>query len=201
MDDKQLKTLGDKVQSKLKDAVTSVEVAFGELTLHVEREKIVEVARFLRDEDVYQFHILVDLCAVDYPDRARRFDVVYHFLSLTRNARIRLKLQTNEDDPVPSIVEVHPCANWFEREAFDMCGVMFSGHPDLRRILTDYGFTGFPLRRDFPMTGYVECRWDEEQKRVVYQPVKLQQEFRTFDFLSPWEGTDYVLPGDEKAGS
>lgn len=201
MDDKQLKTLGDKVQSKLKDAVTSVEVAFGELTLHVEREKIVEVARFLRDEDDYQFHILVDLCAVDYPDRAKRFDVVYHFLSLTRNARIRLKLQTNEDDPVPSIVEVHPCANWFEREAFDMCGVMFSGHPDLRRILTDYGFTGFPLRRDFPMTGYVECRWDEEQKRVVYQPVKLQQEFRTFDFLSPWEGTDYVLPGDEKAGS
>jgi NADH-quinone oxidoreductase subunit C len=199
--DKHLKALGDKAKAKLKGAVTAAEVAFGDLTLTAERDKIVDIMRTLRDDDDFQFHQLIDLCAVDYPDRARRFDVVYHLLSMTKNCRVRIKVQTDEEAPVPSITEVHPCANWFEREAFDMCGVLFSGHPDLRRILTDYGFTGFPLRRDFPMTGYVECRWDDEQKRVVYEPVKLVQEFRSFDFLSPWEGAEYVLPGDEKAGS
>lgn len=201
MNDNDLKALGDKAATKLNDAVSSVEVAFGDLILNVERERIVDVMRLLRDDEVFQFHILVDLCAVDYPDRGRRFDVVYHLLSLTKNTRVRVKLQTDEETPVPSITGIHPCADWFEREAFDMCGVLFSGHPDLRRILTDYGFTGYPLRRDFPMTGYVECRWDDEEKRVVYEPVKLQQEFRTFDFLSPWEGAEYILPGDEKAGS
>ena len=177
------------------------QVAFGELTLVAPRERIVEVLTTLRDQ--FGFQQLLDLCGVDYPDRKERFEVVYHLMSLTRNARLRVKVSTDEVQPVPSIIAVYPAANWFEREAYDMYGMLFSGHPDLRRLLTDYGFEGHPLRKDFPMTGYVEVRYDEEQRRVVYEPVKLTQEFRTFDFLSPWEGAEYpapVLPGDEKAG-
>ena len=176
------------------------QVAFGELTLVAERDSIVEVLTALRDR--FGFQQLLDICGVDFPDREERFEVVYHLLSLTRNARVRVKVTTDERQPVPSAVSVFPCADWFEREAFDMYGMLFSGHPDLRRLLTDYGFQGHPLRKDFPMTGYVEVRYDEEQKRVVYEPVKLTQEFRNFDFLSPWEGAEYpldILPGDEKA--
>ena len=176
------------------------QVAFGELTLVAPRERIVEVLTGLRDR--FGFQQLVDLAGVDFPDRRERFEVVYHLLSLTRNARIRVKCSTDEVQPVPSVIGVYPNADWFEREAFDLFGVLFSGHPDLRRLLTDYGFAGHPLRKDFPMTGYVEVRYDEEQKRVVYEPVRLQQEFRNFDFLSPWEGAEYpapTLPGDEKA--
>mgnify|MGYP006201426761 FL=1 len=177
------------------------QVAFGELTLVAPRERIVEVLTTLRDQ--FGFQQLLDLCGVDYPDRKERFEVVYHLLSMTRNARLRVKVSTDETEPVPSVISAYPAANWFEREAYDMYGMLFSGHPDMRRLLTDYGFEGHPLRKDFPMTGYVEVRYDEEQRRVVYEPVKLTQEFRTFDFLSPWEGAEYpapVLPGDEKAG-
>ncbi|WBT05224.1 NADH-quinone oxidoreductase subunit C [Brevundimonas vesicularis] len=177
------------------------QVAFGELTLVAPRERIVEVLTTLRDQ--FGFQQLLDLCGVDYPDRKERFEVVYHLLSMTRNARLRVKVSTDENQPVPSVISAYPAANWFEREAYDMYGMLFSGHPDMRRLLTDYGFEGHPLRKDFPMTGYVEVRYDEEQRRVVYEPVKLTQEFRTFDFLSPWEGAEYpapVLPGDEKAG-
>ena len=180
----------------------AVELAWGELNLTVPRERIVEVMTSLRDD--YGFQQLLDVCGVDYPERAQRFDVVYHLLSLTRNMRIRVKVATDEVQPVPTVKGVFPSAEWFEREAFDMYGMLFSGHEDLRRLLTDYGFQGHPLRKDFPMTGYVEVRWDDEVKRVVYEPVKLTQEFRQFDFLSPWEGADYkpeILPGDEKAGS
>ncbi|WP_296168378.1 NADH-quinone oxidoreductase subunit C [uncultured Brevundimonas sp.] len=176
------------------------QVAFGELTLIAERDAIVNVLTVLKDR--FGFHQLLDICGVDFPDREERFEVVYHLLSMTRNARVRVKVTTDEVQPVPSVISVFPCADWFEREAFDMYGMLFSGHPDLRRLLTDYGFQGHPLRKDFPMTGYVEVRYDEEQKRVVYEPVKLTQEFRNFDFLSPWEGAEYptdVLPGDEKA--
>jgi NADH-quinone oxidoreductase subunit C len=175
------------------------QVAFGELTLVAERDSIPAVLTALRDR--FGFQQLVDLCGVDYPDREERFEVVYHLLSLTRNARIRIKVTTDEHKPVPSVISVYPNADWFEREAFDMYGMLFSDHPDLRRLLTDYGFQGHPLRKDFPMTGYVEVRYDDEQKRVVYEPVKLTQEFRQFDFTSPWEGAEYpapVLPGDEK---
>lgn len=195
-----LKTLGDAAKAKFAGAVTDASVAFGELTLLADRDRIVEVLQGLRDDPEFRFHQLIDLCGADYPERARRFDVVYHLLSLTKNLRIRIKIQTDEASPVPSVCSVYPNADWYEREAFDLVGVLFSGHPDLRRILTDYGFTGHPLRKDFPMTGYVEPWWDEEQKRIVYQPVKMVQEFRKFDFLSPWEGAKYVLPGDEKAG-
>ena len=177
------------------------QVAFGELTLAVARERIVEVMTALRDR--FEFQQLLDVCGADYPDREERFEVVYHLLSLTKNARLRVKLTTDEVQPVASVCGVYPSADWFEREAFDMYGMLFTGHPDLRRLLTDYGFEGHPLRKDFPMTGYVEVRYDEELKRVVYEPVKLTQEFRNFDFLSPWEGAEYpapVLPGDEKAG-
>ena len=177
------------------------QIAYGELTLVAPRDQIVEVLTTLRDR--FGFQQLLDLCGVDYPDRRERFEVVYHLLSLTRNARLRVKVSTDEVQPVPSVISAYPAANWFEREAYDMYGMLFSGHPDLRRLLTDYGFEGHPLRKDFPMTGYVEVRYDEEQRRVVYEPVKLTQEFRTFDFLSPWEGADYpapVLPGDEQAG-
>jgi NADH-quinone oxidoreductase subunit C len=153
----------------------------------------------LRDDSQCLFEVLIDICGVDYPEREKRFEVVYHLLSPRRNLRIRVKCETDADTAVPSAVEVFPAANWFEREAYDMYGILFSGHPDLRRILTDYGFQGFPLRKDFPLTGYVEVRYDDAQKRVVYDPVNLPQEFRSFDFMSPWEGTDYVLPGDEKA--
>ena len=163
------------------------------------RADILEVIRFLHDDSRCRFISFTDLCGVDYPERAERFDVVYHLLSPTQNLRIRVKLTTDENSPVPSITDIFPGAVWFEREAYDMYGILFSDHPDLRRILTDYGFDGHPLRKDFPLTGFVEVRYDEERKRVVYEPVKLAQEFRSFDYLSPWEGTDYVLPGDEKA--
>ena len=158
-----------------------------------------QVLRFLRDDPSCRFACFIDISGVDYPAREKRFDVVYHLLSPYQNSRVRVKVQTDEDTPVPSAVDVFPAANWFEREAFDLYGILFSGHPDLRRILTDYGFAGHPLRKDFPVTGHVEVRYDDEKKKVVYEPVKLVQEFRTFDYLSPWEGTEYVLPGDEKA--
>jgi len=179
--------------------VLSADVVRGELVLCVRRESIVSVLKVLRDDPKSQFTQLVDVCGVDFPEREERFDVVYHLLSMNRNERIRIKLSAGEDTPVPSVTELYPCADWFEREVWDMYGVFFSDHPDLRRILTDYGFEGHPQRKDFPLTGYVEMRYDEEQKRVVYEPVKLVQDFRTFDFLSPWEGMQRVLPGDEKA--
>ena len=172
---------------------------FGELTVSVAPDTIVATVTTLRDHPAGQFINFIDLCGADYPTRDLRFDVVYHFMSPKLNHRIRLKLQADEFNPVPSITSVFPGADWFEREAYDMYGILFSGHHDMRRILTDYGFEGHPLRKDFPTTGYHEVRYDDEQKRVVYEPVKLAQEFRSFDFLSPWEGTDYVLPGDEKA--
>ena len=173
-------------------------VVAGELTLTVKRESLIKVATFLRDDAAMLFTILLDVCGVDYPERPERFEAVYHLLSTRHNQRIRLKVITNETTPVPSLVDVFPTAGWFEREAWDLYGILFAGNPDLRRILTDYGFEGHPLRKDFPLTGFVQARYDEEQKRVVYEPVKLTQEFRNFDFLSPWEG-DVTLPGDEKA--
>jgi len=194
----QLQTLADTARTAFGETVLDVKLAFGELTLTVKRDEITGVMAKLRLEP-FRFHQLIDVCGADYPKRAERFDVVYHLLSLTRNLRIRVKVMTNEAEPVPSIREVFPNADWYERETFDMYGVLFSNHPDLRRLLTDYGFEGYPLRKDFPMTGHVEVRYDEAQKRVVYEPVKLVQEFRKFDFMSPWEGAQYVLPGDEKA--
>jgi NADH-quinone oxidoreductase subunit C len=179
----------------------SASMAYGELNITVPAESIVETLTLLRDDPECRFVCFTDITAVDYPERANRFDVVYHLLSPYKNTRIRVKAETDDATPVPSATSVFPAADWFEREVFDMYGIVFSGHPDLRRILTDYGFQGNPLRKDFPTTGYVEVRYDEEQKRVVYEPVKLVQEMRQFDYLSPWEGTDYVLPGDEKAKS
>ncbi len=196
-----LEELSSHVEAKLQDAVKRRDIARGELTLIVARDQIVRVLTELRDDSDCLFEVLIDICGVDYPEREVRFDVVYHLLSPRKNQRIRVKCETDEETPVPSVIEVFPAANWFEREAYDMYGILFSGHPDLRRILTDYGFQGYPLRKDFPLTGYVEVRYDDAQKRVVYEPVKLTQEFRSFDFMSPWEGTDYVLPGDEKAKS
>jgi NADH-quinone oxidoreductase subunit C len=192
-----LERLAEHIRSAFPDVKTSL--AFGELTIALDAVGIVPFITFLRDDLECQFTIMIDICGVDYPTRARRFDVVYHFLSIAQNQRIRVKVETDDTIPVPSIVSVHPSADWFEREAFDMYGILFSDHPDLRRILTDYGFSGYPLRKDFPLTGYVEVRYDDEQKRVVYEPVRLVQEFREFDFLSPWEGAPYILPGDEKA--
>jgi NADH-quinone oxidoreductase subunit C len=180
--------------------VVSTEIAYGELNVTVTASSIVDFVEFLREDANCRFSTLVDITAVDYPSRPARFDVVWHFLSMYRNQRIRVKAAIREEEMVPSIVDVHPSANWFEREIFDMFGILFSGHPDLRRILTDYGFRGHPLRKDFPTTGYVELRYDEAEKRVVYEPVKLTQEYRQFDFLSPWEGAEYILPGDEKQG-
>jgi len=194
-----LSELADHVAAELGASVLSKAIAHGELTLNVGREKIVEILTFLRDDETCRFEVLIDICGVDWPAREARFDVVYHLLSPRLNQRVRVKLQTDETTPVPSVVEVFSVADWFEREAYDMYGILFSGHPDLRRILTDYGFQGHPLRKDFPLTGYVEVRYDDEKKRVVYEPVELTQEFRSFDFESPWEGTNYVLPGDEKA--
>ncbi|SMQ64234.1 NADH dehydrogenase subunit C [Devosia lucknowensis] len=194
-----LVALGEHVTASLGDAVISFEVAFGDLTVSVARDSIVNVVTFLRDDPKCRFISFVDVCGADYPAREFRFDVVYHFLSPHLNQRIRIKLEADDVTPVPSITDVFAGANWFERETYDLYGVLFSGHPDLRRILTDYGFDGHPLRKDFPLTGFVEVRYDEERKRVVYEPVTLAQEFRSFDYLSPWEGTDYVLPGDEKA--
>jgi NADH (or F420H2) dehydrogenase, subunit C len=186
------------VEPALGEALIEKTVAFGELTIVVPAPQIVRVLTFLRNESGLLFKELVDLCGVDYPERELRFDVVYHLLSLHHNQRIRVKVRTDEFTPVPSVVSVYPTAGWFEREAWDMYGILFSDHPDLRRLLSDYGFDGHPLRKDFPLTGYVELRYDDEQKRVVYEPVKLRQDFRTFDFLSPWEGGG-LLPGDEKA--
>ncbi|QQR40720.1 NADH-quinone oxidoreductase subunit C [Devosia rhizoryzae] len=194
-----LTALGEHITTNLGSAVTDFEVAFGDLTINIERDSIAEVARFLRDDPQCRFIAFLDVCGADYPAREFRFDVVYHFLSPHLNQRVRVKLQADDETPVPSICDIYPGANWFEREVYDLFGVLFSGHPDLRRILTDYGFDGHPLRKDFPMTGFVEVRYDEERRRVVYEPVALAQEFRSFDYLSPWEGTDYVLPGDEKA--
>jgi NADH-quinone oxidoreductase subunit C len=194
-----LAQLSARITEALPGAVKGTKLAFGELTVDVELGEIVRVLKFLRDDPACAFKILIDICGADYPAREKRFDVVYHLLSLTRNCRIRVKLQTDEETAVPSAVAVHPCANWFEREAFDMYGISFADHPDLRRILTDYGFSGHPLRKDFPLTGFVELRYDDELKRVVYQPVQLMQEFRDFDFMSPWEGAPHILSGDEKA--
>jgi NADH-quinone oxidoreductase subunit C len=198
MEDK-LKELGGALASAHPQAIKGWHVRLGELTLDVERDQIANVLRYLRDDPRCLFSCLIDICGVDYPGSDKRFDVVYHLLSLHLNHRIRLKVVTDGETPVPSAVGVFPAANWYEREAFDLYGILFSGHPDLRRILTDYGFQGHPLRKDFPLTGFVEVRYSEEQKRVVYEPVKLPQEFRNFDFLSPWEGSEYNLPGDEKA--
>lgn len=194
-----LKNLSAHITGKLGAAVLSSEIAFGELNVWAEPARIGDVLRFLRDDPECRFVCFIDICGADYPEREKRFDVVYHLLSPYKNARIRVKVKTDEATPVPTVIDVFPAADWFERETFDLYGVLFDGHPDLRRILTDYGFSGHPLRKDFPLTGHVEVRYDDEQKRVVYEPVKLVQEFRKFDYLSPWEGTDYVLPGDEKA--
>jgi NADH-quinone oxidoreductase subunit C len=193
-----LQELAAHISFKQPEAVLSSRVAFGELTLDVAAGQLEPLVEFLRTDSACRFSSLVDITAVDHPERAERFDVVYHFLSMYQNHRIRLKLAVSDDEMVPSLVNIHPSANWFEREVFDMFGILFSGHPDLRRILTDYGFRGFPLRKDFPTTGYTEVRYDEAQKRVVYEPVKLVQEYRQFDFMSPWEGAEYILPGDEK---
>lgn len=186
------------ISAKQADAVVEAVVAHGELNVTVTAAALPAFVRFLKTDETCRFSTLVDITAVDYPARRARFDVVYHFLSMYRNQRIRVKSAVREDEMVPSIVGEHPSANWFEREVFDMFGILFSGHPDLRRILTDYGFSGHPLRKDFPTTGYVEVRYDEAAKRVVYEPVKLVQEYRQFDFMSPWEGASYILPGDEK---
>jgi len=195
-----LQELGEKIAAALGGAVTGVRIAFGELTLEADAPQIIKVLTYLRDAPDCLFVNFTDLAGADYPGREKRFDVVYHLLSPRHNMRIRVKIQADDMTPVPSIIEVFPAANWYEREAYDFYGILFSGHPDLRRILTDYGFDGHPLRKDFPTTGYVEVRYDDAEKRVVYEPVKLTQEFRNFDFLSPWEGRpDYVLPGDEKA--
>ncbi|WP_158045695.1 NADH-quinone oxidoreductase subunit C [Skermanella pratensis] len=200
MSDQALQELSDHLQARLADSVLSAGIELGELIIKVQRQSIVRVMTFLRDDTSCQFKQLIDLCGADYPSREERFEVVYNLLSLKHNFRIRVKLTTDEDTPVPSISEVFSAAPWFEREAWDLYGIFFSDHPDLRRILTDYGFEGHPLRKDFPLTGYVELRYDDEQKRVIYEPVKLTQDFRSFDFLSPWEGmTNVMLPGDEKA--
>lgn len=199
--DEALQELGEHIAERHADWVDNWHIAFGELTLRASRENIVGLMTFLRDDVRCQFTCLIDICGVDYPERTKRFEVVYHLLSPRQNKRIRVKTDTNDTTPVPSIVGVFPAADWYEREVFDLYGVFFSGHPDLRRILTDYGFQGHPLRKDFPLTGFVEVRYSEDLKRVVYEPVKLQQEYRDFDFISPWEGAEYLLPGDEKASS
>lgn len=194
-----LKELSEHITAELPTAVLSTNVALNELIVDVRAESVDDVLMFLRNDSNCKFQILCDVCGVDYPGRAKRFDVIYNLLSLKHNQRIIVKAQTDERTPVPSIVSIFPAANWFEREAWDMYGIMFAGHPDLRRMLTDYGFEGHPLRKDFPLTGYVELRYSEDEKRVMYEPVNLTQEFRKFDFESPWEGTEYILPGDEKA--
>jgi len=197
--DETLDRLGSTIKTALGDSVAGYEIARGELTVHARAADIVKVATFLRDDPACQFACIIDVTAVDWPGREQRFDVVYHLLSPRMNQRVRVKIMTDEATPVASLVDVYRGADWYERETYDLYGVLFTGHPDMRRLLTDYGFEGHPLRKDFPLTGFVEVRWDDEQKRVLYDKVKLNQEFRTFDFMSPWEGTDYVLPGDEKA--
>lgn len=194
-----LQELAATIELRRPDAVIAAHIAFGELTVEVEPAFLLGLVDLLRTDPACRFTTLVDITAVDHPERSVRFDVVYHFLSMYQNQRIRLKMAVGEHDMVPSIAGIHPSANWFEREVYDMFGLLFSGHPDLRRILTDYGFRGHPLRKDFPTTGYTEVRYDEAQKRVVYEPVELVQEYRQFDFMSPWEGAQYVLPGDDKA--
>ena len=187
----------DAIKAAIGDAFLTAKDAVGEVSIDVRRESVVDAIRTLRDQ--FEYQQLMEIAGVDYPEREERFEVVYHLLSVTKNHRIRVRVSTDENKPVPSVTGLFPVAGWLEREVFDMYGVLFDGNQDLRRILTDYGFEGFPLRKDFPLTGFVEVRYDEAQGRVVYEPVKLNQEFRNFDFLSPWEGTDYVLPGDEKA--
>ncbi|MEZ5928647.1 MAG: NADH-quinone oxidoreductase subunit C [Parvularculaceae bacterium] len=199
MTEEELKDLGEHIALAIESDIRGWKVAYGELTIEVHAPRIAPVLKFLRDDTLCRFIQLIDVTAVDYPERLKRFDVVYHLLSLHNNQRIRVKAEIGEEETIPSVIDVHPTADWFEREAFDMYGVVFAGHPDLRRILTDYGFEGYPLRKDFPLTGHVEVRYDDEKKRVVYEPVNLVQDFRNFDYLSPWEGAKYVLPGDEKA--
>jgi NADH-quinone oxidoreductase subunit C len=194
-----LTEMTETIRAALPTQILSLDVALGEITLTVSADDVIAVLRTLRDRPNLEFWNIVDVCGVDWPAREKRFDVVYHLLSPRQNARVRVKVETDEMTPVPSATAVFPGADWFEREAYDLYGILFTGHPELRRLLTDYGFDGHPLRKDFPLTGFVEVRYDDEQKRVVYEPVRLNQEFRNFDFLSPWEGTDYVLPGDEKA--
>jgi NADH-quinone oxidoreductase subunit C len=195
-----LDNLGQTITKSLGPSVAGYAVARGELTVTVKAADIVKVARFLRDDPACLFKCMIDVTAIDWPGREKRFDVVYHLLSPRINQRIRVKAEVAEGEAIASLIDVYRGVDWFEREAYDLYGVLFTGHPDMRRILTDYGFEGHPLRKDFPLTGFVELRWDDVQKRVIYEPVKLQQEFRRFDFLSPWEGATYVLPGDEKAG-
>jgi NADH-quinone oxidoreductase subunit C len=194
-----LNSFGETLAAALPGALTGHAIAFGELTVTVNAAEIVTIMRFLRDDERCKFWNFIDVTAVDWPGRERRFDVVYHLLSPVYNRRLRLKAEVGEGETVPSIIDVFPGADWFERETYDLYGVPFVGHPDMRRLLTDYGFEGHPLRKDFPLTGFVEVRYDDQQKRVVYDKVRLAQEFRNFDFLSPWEGPDYRLPGDEKA--
>jgi NADH-quinone oxidoreductase subunit C len=198
MADEALHELGEMIAAGQADAVLETRVAHGELTLFATVAGLRRLVTHLRDNAACAFTTMIDITAIDWPERDDRFEVVYHFLSMPQNQRVRVKISVAEDEVVPSIADLHPSANWFEREVFDMYGIMFSGHPDLRRILTDYGFRGHPLRKDFPTTGYVELRYDETKKRVVYEPVTLVQEYRAFDFMSPWEGADYILPGDEK---
>ena len=199
MDTAGLRDLGEYVATSLSDYVRAADVARDELVVDARADQVVRILKFLKDDPRCRFEQLTDLCGVDYPERDPRFDVVYHLLSMSHNRRLRLKIGVSEDQPVPSVTDVFPSAGWWERETWDLYGIHFAGNPDLRRLLTDYGFNGHPLRKDFPLTGYVEVRYDSEQKRVVYEPVKLTQEFRRFDFLSPWEGASYPLPGDEKA--
>src|SRR6056297_2592713 len=194
-----LKELAAHLETRRPDCVVSTEIAHGELTVSVTLASLVSFVEFLKTDQTCRFSTMIDITAVDYPMREKRFDLVYHFLSMYENHRIRVRTEPREDDIVPSLTRIFPCANWFEREVFDMFGLLFSGHPDLRRLLTDYGFRGHPLRKDFPTTGYTEVRYDEVQKRVVYEPVNLVQEYRQFDFMSPWEGAEYILPGDDKA--
>jgi NADH-quinone oxidoreductase subunit C len=191
--------LGATIAAELSGAVTGHAIAYGELTVTANAADIVRVIRFLRDDPRCDFRCIIDITAIDWPSREKRFDVVYQFLSPHKNTRVRVKIEVDEATPVASIIDIFPGADWFEREMYDLYGVLISGHPDMRRLLTDYGFEGHPLRKDFPLTGFVEVRYDDQQKRVVYDKVRLAQEFRSFDFLSPWEGTDYILPGDEKA--
>ena len=199
--DEKLTALAEQLSAALPDAVLGHEIRYGELCVRISRDRILDVLGYLRDDPHCRFSVLCDICGADYPDRPERFEVVYNLLSMTQNLRIRLKVATDEETPVPSATVLFSVAGWWEREAWDLFGIYFSDHPDLRRILTDYGFDGHPLRKDFPLTGYVELRYDEDQKRVVYEPVRLKQEFRSFDFLSPWEGMDRILPGDEKAST
>ncbi len=194
-----LQELAAHLELRQPNAVLHTEIVHGELSVTITPQSGVAFAEFLKNDPSCKFSSLIDITAVDYPQRDKRFDIVYHFLSMYQNHRIRVRLAVRDTDMVPSITDIYPAANWFEREVFDMFGILFSGHPDLRRILTDYGFRGYPLRKDFPTSGYTEVRYDDAQKRVVYEPVKLVQEYRQFDFMSPWEGAEYILPGDDKA--